>query len=109
MQELSEYKKDYYAFTGKLSDINRQIAFAGIAIIWIFKTSTKTGFKLDDNLIAPAIFIVLGLAFDMFQYIYQSLTWTIFYTFYKRKGVTEDFEVDSPEYLNWISWVFFFF
>jgi len=31
--KLSEYKQDFYSFTGKLSDINRQIAFAGIAII----------------------------------------------------------------------------
>jgi hypothetical protein len=31
--KLSEFKEDYYFFTGKLSDINRQIAFAGIALI----------------------------------------------------------------------------
>jgi len=34
--KLKEYKADFYELSGKASEINRQIAFAGIAIIWIF-------------------------------------------------------------------------
>lgn len=104
---LSEFKNDYYFFTGKLSDINRQIAFAGIAIIWVFKKGEGLEFQIDNELILPAIFIVSALAFDIFQYIYQSITWAIFYTYYNRKNKKEDKKIKSSEYLNYPSWVFF--
>ncbi|NRD24877.1 hypothetical protein HNV10_16605 [Winogradskyella litoriviva] len=106
--KLSEFKEDYYFFTGKLSDINRQIAFAGIALIWVFKKGENTEFQIDNELILPAIFIVGALAFDMFQYIYQSVVWSIFYTRKNRKNKSEDKKIKSPEYLNYPSWVFFF-
>lgn len=105
--KLSEYKEDYYAFTGKLSDINRQIAFAGIGLIWIFKDNSDSKILINEELILPAMLIVIGLAFDMLQYIYQSLTWSIFYTYYKRKGKSEDKKIKSPEYLNYPAWFFF--
>ncbi len=106
--KLSEYRDDYYFFTGKLSEITRQIAFAGIALIWIFKKSEKSEFLIDDELILPAILIVSSLAFDLFQYIYQSVTWSIFYTYHNRKNKSEDKKIKAPEYLNYPSWVFFF-
>lgn len=105
--KLYEYKNDYYFFTGKLSDINRQIAFAGIALIWIFRQTNNQGIKIDEKLILPSILIVAALAFDLLQYIYQSITWAIFYTYYKRKWKSEDKKIDSPEYLNYIAWLFF--
>ena len=105
--KLSEYKNDYYYFTGKLSEINRQIAFAGIALIWIFKNGENSNLKIENELILPAILIVLSLAFDIFQYIYQSITWSIFYTYYNRKNKSEEKKIKSPEYLNYPSWFFF--
>ena len=35
--KLSDYRETYYEFSGKASDVTRQLAFAGIAIVWIFK------------------------------------------------------------------------
>lgn len=105
--KLSEFKEDYYHFTGKLSDINRQIAFAGIALIWVFKKGKELDFQIDDELILPSILIVCALAFDIFQYIYQSITWSIFYTIKNRKYKTEDKKLKSPEYLNYPAWFFF--
>ncbi|WP_421805709.1 hypothetical protein [Flagellimonas sp.] len=106
--KLSEFKEDYYFFTGKLSDINRQIAFAGIALIWVFKKGENSEFQIDSELILPAILIVGALAFDIFQYIYQSITWSIFYTYHNRKHKSEDKKIKSPEYLNYPSWMLFF-
>lgn len=104
---LSEFKEDYYLFTGKLSDINRQIAFAGIALIWVFKKGSDLDFQIDNKLILPAILIVCALAFDIFQYIYQSIVWSIFYTLKNRKYKSEDKKIKSPEYLNYPAWFFF--
>jgi len=105
--KLSEFKEDYYHFTGKLSDINRQIAFAGVALIWVFKKADELGVHIENDLILPAILIVSALGLDLFQYIYQSIVWSIFYTIQNRKFEDETTEVESPEYLNYISWVFF--
>ena len=105
--KLSEFKEDYYFFTGKLSDINRQIAFAGIALIWVFKKGEELNFQIDEALILPALLIVCSLAFDMFKYIYKSITWSIFYTIKNRKHKNEDKKIKSPEYLNYPAWFFF--
>lgn len=35
MMKLSEIRDAYEEISGKLSDINRQLCFAGFAIIWI--------------------------------------------------------------------------
>jgi hypothetical protein len=105
--KISEYKEDYYLFTGKLSDINRQIAFAGIAIIWVFKKSENSQFQIEVDLILPSILIVCSLAFDMFQYIYQSIAWSIFYSHHNRKHKNEDKKIESSERMNYPSWIFF--
>lgn len=105
--KLSEFKEDYYFFTGKLSDINRQIAFAGIALIWVFKKGENTDFQIDSALILPAILIVCALAVDMFQYIYQSIVWANFYTKKNRKYKSEEKKIKSPEYLNIPAWILF--
>ena len=107
--KLSEYKEDYYSFSGKLSDINRQIAFAGIALIWIFKQTINNEIVLDPALVSPARLIIIALGIDIFHYIYQTITWSIFYTIKKAKHNSEDYELDSPIYLNITAWVLFGF
>lgn len=105
--KLSEYQQDYYTFTGKLSDISRQLSLAGIAIIWIFKSTIKDKIILDASLKYAAIFIILGLAADLLQYTYQSITWSVFYHNKKRNGNNDDDIISSPEYLNYTSWILF--
>ena len=36
-KKIEDYREDFYFFTGKASEVNRQLAIAGIAVIWIFK------------------------------------------------------------------------
>ncbi|MEC3876419.1 hypothetical protein [Chryseobacterium salviniae] len=105
--KLSEYQQDYYTFTGKLSDISRQLSLAGIAIIWIFKTTVKDKIILDASLKYAATFIILSLAADLLQYTYQSITWSVFYYTKKRNGNNDDDIIYSPEYLNYTSWILF--
>lgn len=105
--KLSEYQQDYYTFTGKLSDISRQLSLAGIAIIWIFKTNIEDKIILDTSLRYAAIFIILSLAADLLQYTYQSVTWSVFYHSKKRNGNSDNDVIPSPEYLNYTSWLLF--
>ena len=49
MPTLKDYRADFYTFTGKASDITRQLAFAGIALIWIFKTDRTGTFRYPSR------------------------------------------------------------
>ena len=53
MKKLEQYKDEYQFFTGKTSDIIRGLAFAGIAVIWIFKYTDSGQIKIPDLLITP--------------------------------------------------------
>jgi hypothetical protein len=39
--KLQKARDTYYEYSGKLSDITRQLSFAGIAIVWIFRAGDK--------------------------------------------------------------------
>jgi hypothetical protein len=50
--KVEEYWKTFNEFSGKASEINRQLAFAAIAVIWLFKVDTPAGHRrsaVDDN------------------------------------------------------------
>jgi len=105
--KLSQYKDDLYFFTGKLSDINRQIAFAGIALIWIFKKNNGAEVIICKELVLPSILLAYALGFDILQYIYQSITWALFYRYHEKRANGEDTEILASKYLNYPSWLLF--
>ncbi|MBC7000388.1 hypothetical protein [Cytophaga sp. FL35] len=80
---IDDYKDDYLYYTGKTSELNRNLAFAGVAIIWIFKTTSESGFVIPKELISPLIWLVISLSLDLFQYLCGGLIWLIFYRYYE--------------------------
>ena len=72
--KLKEYKETYYEFSGKASDISRQLAFAGIAVIWIFRLNA-TPPKIPNELLPPLILLVIALLFDIAQYGIATVIW----------------------------------
>jgi hypothetical protein len=74
--KVEEYWKTFNEFSGKASEINRQLAFAAIAVIWLFKTDTPAGhITIPPDLIWPGILIVGALAADLLHYVAASLIW----------------------------------
>ena len=55
--KLSEYKKTYEDFSGKASNVVRQLSFAGIAVIWIFKVQSNGSLKIPDTLAPESRFV----------------------------------------------------
>jgi len=53
----------------KSSEINRQLAFAGIAIIWVFRTDSGGRQIVPEELFLPGLLLVLSLSFDLLQYV----------------------------------------
>ena len=100
---LESYKKK----TGTASTISRQLGFAGIAIIWLFVSQYGEIFNIPNELILPAILIVISLAFDLLQYVVGGLIYGIFNTIKKWKGINLNSEVVFPGYLNYPGLTFY--
>lgn len=80
MGTIEKYRADYVAAATKAGDISRQLGFAGIALIWIFKTSPTgqpTLYNVPLGLYWPTQLIVLSLILDLLQYMYKSVVWSI--------------------------------
>lgn len=84
--KLSEYNKAGNEYTARASDIVRQLAFAGIAVVWIFTTIGPDGYVLDSKLILPLLLLVLTLLFDLLQYVIGGDTWKRFFRRMERKA-----------------------
>ena len=87
---VEEYWKISNEFSGKASDISPQLAFAAIAVIWLFKTDTPTGnITIPPDLIWPGFLIVLALAADLLQYVVASLIWRRYARHLERNHIPE--------------------
>src|SRR5262245_20433761 len=70
----------YYNRSTKLSDVVRQLNFAGIAIIWLFRTGDKNGgIPFHNFLLWPLGFLIVSATCDLLQYVYASAAWGIFH------------------------------
>lgn len=105
--KLSEIREAYEELSGSLSKFNRQLAFAGIGIIWLFRTSTENGTTIEQAMLTPVLCFVVSFAFDLLQYFWQSYAWYIYYWYKRGKGSHEEDEMNEPEWPNIIAWVFF--
>ncbi|MCG8092479.1 MAG: hypothetical protein JAZ17_02445 [Candidatus Thiodiazotropha endolucinida] len=106
--KIKEAREAYYDHSGAASLVARQVAFAGIAIIWIFKTDSLNTLNLPEPLLYPALLIIVSLVLDLSQYVYSSAAWGIFHRRMENKyGVDYEGEVYAPAKINWPSNVFF--
>jgi hypothetical protein len=97
---LQQYRDDFYTYSGKASDVSRQLAFAAIAIIWLFKHETAGQLNVPRELIRPGIFVVLALALDLLQYCLAAAIWYFFYRSQERKHVSETAEIKHSVWLE---------
>jgi len=110
LMKLSDYKKDYYEFSGKVSDVARMATFAGIALIWVFKVDAEAVPCLPSELVLPAGLFALALAADLLHYFVATLTWGAFHRWHERRlaDPNEDPETSHPSWLGYpINFLFF--
>ncbi len=107
--KLSEYKETYYTFTAKASDVARTAAFAGIALVWVFKIDAKPIPRLPGDLLLPTGLFTLGIGFDLIHYVAASVIWGLFHRHHEKRLVnrTDDPELEhSPWLLRIINCLF---
>lgn len=107
--KLSDYRNTYYEFSDKASNVGRKLAFAGIALIWIFKVEGEGSAKIPERLFIPSALLATALAFDLLQYILGTCVWGAFQWYHERKlnDISVDPELDSPSWLKWPQFICF--
>jgi hypothetical protein len=101
---ISQGYQAVYDFTGKASEINRSLALAGIAVIWVFKTGDGSSQKVPGELVPPAFALVVALGLDLLQYVVAATVW-YFFTRSKETGGVETFS--APSGINLPATIFF--
>jgi hypothetical protein len=106
---LDDLWSDVRELTGKLSDVARQAAYAGLAVIWIFKAGDATPFHLDRSLIAAGVLLALALSLDLAQYACNAaLRWFNARNEEKLRGVDyKGKDITLPKRLNRIPYALF--
>jgi hypothetical protein len=99
---LREAREAYYEYSGKASDLARQLGFAGIAIIWVFKNeATEQSGLLPREFLWPGVFIVATLGMDLLHYVIGSLMWGRLARTKEKAGFSDDRDFDAPAWVNW--------
>lgn len=99
--KLQGYRETYYKYTRLASEVSRKLAFAGIAVVWIFVVVGDAGSReLPEPLRWPLLLFVLSLALDIIQYSLGSIIWYFFYRLLERKKTPED--LDLPLHSVWL-------
>ena len=108
--KLEKCRETFYEFSRMLSDNARKLAFAGIAIVWIFKQGENGSYTIPEALKTVMLMFVVSLSFDLLQYIWQTAVWGSFYT-YKEKKLNHDENADflAPTIFNKVAYVIFWF
>ena len=109
--KLSQARECYYSHSSNASAAARQIAFAGIAVIWVFnQPQTGHPISLPASLLFVLVLLCAALAFDLLQYSLSAAIWG-FYSRYKEKQLNHQFhndpDIEPPRELNWPGIVMF--
>lgn len=106
--KLRDALQNYYDYSGKASDIIRQLGLGAIAIIWIFRTDIPGNLAIPAPLFLPLKLVVAGLAFDLLQYAIGAMLWSNFHRRKEKSGISEEQCFDAPKQINWPA-IFFFY
>lgn len=98
---LKDAREHYYFYTGKVSDIARQLALGAIAIIWLFRTGDISASVIPRALAPPLKLVVAGLALDLLQYSFGAALWGLCQWYKETSETPEDEQFTAPRAINW--------
>lgn len=109
--KLSAARDCYYTFSGNASSVSRQVAFAGIAVVWVFnQPQSDSPIYLPHSLSSVLLFLCFTLALDLLQYTVSTAIWGL-YSRHKEKQLShrfhEDPDIEPPHFINWPALVMF--
>jgi len=104
----SAVTEEYVFYTGKASDVVRQLALIGFAVIWLFKRETNAGPVVPTAFLWPAFFLLLALIADLLQYAIAAPLWGWYDEKLNTSNTPKDADVKPPDRLYVASRVCFY-
>ncbi|MCS6289769.1 MAG: hypothetical protein H8K10_12435 [Nitrospira sp.] len=99
--KVKDTLENYYYFSGKTSDLVRQLGFGGIALIWVFRYEANGTQTLPPELVWVGALVVLGLVLDLFHYISGTVVWGIYHRVKEKADPSETSNFRAPRAINW--------
>ncbi len=100
---LEKARSAYDHYSGKASEITRQLGFAAIALVWVFRIIEPSGNqRLSGELIQAGELAVLGLALDYLHYIAATVIWGAYSRYKEWQGALLNDALKPPSYINWL-------
>ena len=97
--QLNDARTAYDGFTGKASDSARSLAFAGIAVVWVFRVGATS---IPPDFILPLLLFSASLGFDLLQYVVAGILWGTFLRHKEQQtDVDETTDFEAPAWINW--------
>ena len=104
MSDLDDAKSARNDCTKALGDVVRQLAFAGIAIVWILRSEPlKTGLTFTSEFFWPLLFFSLSLSFDLLQYIWSSALWDTVVMIWSRRKSPKSENDPIPKWVEYLN------
>lgn len=97
--KLADIRETYYDRSRRVSEIVRQLALAGVAVIWLFKVDVGGRPSVPRLLVFAGVVIVLGLACDLLQYAWSTQVWLKFFN-EKEAEVEADRNASPPRHYD---------
>jgi hypothetical protein len=89
----------YEDFSRSTSDKVRELAFAALGVVWIFRPDGSI--QLPRPLLWAATFAVVSLALDLLQSLYGTVAWGVFHRRKEHEGLSDEVEFKAPHQINW--------
>lgn len=108
MGPLKEFRDYHYNYSKQASVLSRQLAYAGIAVIWVFKSGTEGQLSVPHELFCPGAFFIVALGFDLLQCVTGSAIWSAFYNRHFKRLKNDEAEIIAPRWLKYPIYILYF-
>lgn len=92
---LADIDAFLYETTSRVGATTRNLSLAGIGIVWVFKVEQNGSSYLPRDLVLPALFFVISIALDFFQYAYNAIAFGIVARLNRDKNGDTDISLPS--------------
>ena len=105
-----QLRVEYAKASAQASQVARQLAFAGVGIVWLFSgaTGTASELKFPRLLLWAGMCFVISLGFDLFHAVYRVASFGIYHRMREDAEPSEEDEepseeLDLPAAMHWPS------
>ncbi len=98
---LKDCRQAYYDYSAKASAVARNLGFAGIAIVWIFRIGEGPHCKIPPELLPATLLFAITLGLDLLHYVSGTVMWGAYHRAKERSGLSEEVDFSAPAWLNW--------